>query len=84
MGDGEEYAGDLSIAENGKPCRNWELYHSLYGYSISDFPDETWNDLSNKCRFASYFLHKLHFDALIIQYPMHSKTYIFNDFSEIL
>ena len=45
-----EYTGNTSIAANGKPCRNWEIYSRAYGYTLSDFPEDTWQDASNKCR----------------------------------
>ena len=46
-----EYTGNASIAASGKPCRSWEIYSQTFGYTLSDFPDDTWDDASNKCRY---------------------------------
>ena len=53
MSDTMAYTGNASIAANGKPCRNWEIYSQSFGYTLSDFPDGTWDDASNKCRYLT-------------------------------
>lgn len=46
------YNGNVNIAANGKPCRRWETYAHEYGFSLDAFPDASWDEASNNCRFA--------------------------------
>ena len=51
-----DYTGNVNIDANGKPCRRWEIYAQEYGFSLDEFPDASWNEASNNCRFARHRL----------------------------
>ena len=45
------YAGIQSTSWSGYPCVRWQtLYEYTRAFDITMFPDETWDDLANKCR----------------------------------
>ena len=50
--DNTDYNGNVNIAANGRPCRRWEIYADTYGYSLDQFPDASWDEASNNCRYG--------------------------------
>ena len=52
---GTVYTGELSYNVHAMPCRRWEIYASSLGYDLLWFPDESWDELSNKCRYLIVF-----------------------------
>ena len=50
--DNANYNGNVNIAANGRPCRRWEIYAETYGYTLDQFPDASWEEAGNYCRFV--------------------------------
>ena len=51
--ENEVYMGNLAISAEGSPCMNWRKLHSSdqYLFSLADFPDTSWDEIGNKCRY---------------------------------
>ena len=43
---GVSYVGNVNYAAGGDPCLSWSTFYT----NLDIFPDETWEDLGNKCR----------------------------------
>ena len=54
------YTGIQSTSWSGYPCVRWQtFYEYTRAFDISMFPDESWDDLANKCRWdndVSYYI----------------------------
>ena len=58
------YIGDLATSMSGKRCVNWRIIYETYGddfVDLSQFPDDSWDELSNKCRSVQNLLNTLLF-----------------------
>ena len=52
--EGEEFTGNLSFAYTGDSCITWYRLHLIDPglFSLTYFPDSSWDDLSNHCRYV--------------------------------
>ena len=56
-----QYYGNQRVSASGSPCLRWDNFLGISGLStfldVSQFPDASLDEASNKCRYVIYIKH---------------------------